>query len=97
MHPQAVEVLDADAGMHAVEEVQRVIGMRQLQIVGGEFRGAALDPVKARAVVGGCRYKTLVDEAAAERLLPGLQEGLQWEGPLHEDLQREDLWTKARI
>ena len=60
--------------MHAVEEIQGVVGMRQLQIVGGKLRGAALDPVEPRAVVRRCRDKALVDEAAGERLLLGRQE-----------------------
>ncbi len=75
MHAQAVEIVDADARMHAIEKIQRVVGMRQFQVVGGEFRGAALDPVEPRAVVGGGGDKALVDEAAGERLLLRLQKG----------------------
>ncbi len=74
VHAQAVEVLDADARMHAVEEIQGVVGMRQLEIVGGKLRGAALDPVEPRAVVRRCRDETLVDEAAGKHLLLGFQE-----------------------
>jgi hypothetical protein len=75
MHAQTIEFVDLDPRMHAVEKIERIVAMRQLQIIRGEVRGAALDPVEACTVVRRRRDKAVIDEAAGERLLLRLQEG----------------------
>src|SRR5437868_7043447 len=74
LHPQPVELSYADTRMDVVEQFLRIVGLRQTQEVGSQFRRTPLNSVEPTAVVGGGRDKALAHEAVDEVLFLRLQE-----------------------